>query len=139
VKFKILTVVTTNLTIFWNQALRSLVERYRRFRGTCCFYMQDKRVGRVDSGCIAAGLSTYPCCLGIEPCLGSLPECDIQQTFVGLLHFGSSSQSRRWLRRVNRCKRSCKYSEGRPSSSHDEPVDSLKSSGESSIFCLQDS
>jgi hypothetical protein len=88
-----------------------------------------------NSGCIAAGSSTNPCCLGVEPCQGCWSDRDVQQTLAGLC-FGFASQRGRGSRSVDRCKVCWKYWKVRPLLSRDEHVDSFHNSGESFIYCL---
>jgi hypothetical protein len=40
VKFQVLTAAIMRMTVFWDVAQCSLVEVYRRFRGTCCLHHQ---------------------------------------------------------------------------------------------------
>jgi hypothetical protein len=41
-----------------------------------------RQVHDSDSGFIAAGLLTDPRCLGIEPCLGSWPDCYVHTGYI---------------------------------------------------------
>jgi hypothetical protein len=51
------------------------------------------------------------CCLCTEPCPGSWPDCEVQQTLAVFIHFDSSSQRRRRTRGVDTFRVCCKYSE----------------------------
>jgi hypothetical protein len=46
VRFKILTAASMKMAVFWVIASRSLVEGYRRFRGTCCLHHQGPNDGQ---------------------------------------------------------------------------------------------
>jgi hypothetical protein len=49
VKFEIFTAMTMKNAVFWDVALcRSCVNR--RFGGTYCFYLQDRKVNQVNNG-----------------------------------------------------------------------------------------
>jgi hypothetical protein len=43
-RFEILTAASMKMAVFWVVALCSLVEVYRRFRGTCCLHHQGDEI-----------------------------------------------------------------------------------------------
>jgi hypothetical protein len=49
VKSEVLTTVNMKITVFWDVVMHSLVNRYPRFGGTCCFHLQGRRESHVGA------------------------------------------------------------------------------------------